>query len=230
MLLMGKIKAYSQTNTGSTYFSKATIDYSNLKINTIATASQISNQIRAFCFRDYQLPTFEGFDIFYAIPTLERSLCKPGVILENNDQYIKLSTIDYNVLLYKDKLNELINHCKNGNLAALRNQEDLPLYIDEREKEHGWNMLMVATYFNRKDIVSYLLSIGADVNSQNYNGTTVLMYAKDASIKSNDFSILFYLLEHGGNLFARDYSGKRLLDYVRQESDELYFLFKKYHD
>lgn len=230
MLLTNKLKAYPQNIIGSTYFPKKSINYANIQIDTQTTAYQILNQIRAFCFRDYQLPRLFGYNIFYARLTSERSHSKAGIILDDNNEYLKLSTIDYNILLYKDKLDKLMEYCKTGNLTALQKQEDLIQYLDEREKEHGWNMLMIAVYNNKKDVVSYLLSVGADINSQNNNGTTPLMYAKDAGIKNKDFNLLFYLLEHGADLYLQDYHGKNLLDYVKHENNKLYALIKKYHD
>src|SRR5690606_1870023 len=49
-LITGNYVARPQTRLGSTYFSKSSINFSNLKIDLNQTAFQIHNQIRAFVF------------------------------------------------------------------------------------------------------------------------------------------------------------------------------------
>ena len=50
------VTAIPQSASGSTYFSKKSIDYQNIVIDLNQTAEDISRQIRGFSFRDYQLP------------------------------------------------------------------------------------------------------------------------------------------------------------------------------
>ncbi|EBA0283873.1 formyl transferase, partial [Salmonella enterica] len=86
----------------SSYYSKKTIDYSKLELNFSKTAFEIINQLRAFTFREYQLPKLDGVNIFLGDVLSSRSIMKPGSILERNDKEIIVSTIDYDVVLYKD--------------------------------------------------------------------------------------------------------------------------------
>jgi methionyl-tRNA formyltransferase len=230
LLLAGKYQSVPQNGVESTYYSKKTIDYQNLIINTSCTAYQLVNQIKAFSFRDYQLPEISGYCIFYAHCSNEKSTCVAGTLLEENEFYIKVSTIDYDVLLYKDRFNLLLDCCIEGNLYVLKSQEDIAHYLDEREPLHGWSLLMVAAYHNNKNVISYLLSMGANINAQNNNGTTVLMYAKDACLRIQDNALLFYLIEHGADPFLRDFSGNNLFDYVKQENNTLYSQLIDYYD
>jgi len=52
------VEAKTQRFKESTYFSKSEIDFENININLNQTAINIHNQIRAFNFREYQVPEF----------------------------------------------------------------------------------------------------------------------------------------------------------------------------
>ena len=100
VLLKGTESAIPQEKLGATYFGRNAIDYSNLQIDLRKTAYQIKNQIRAFCFPEYQYPKVFGKDIEKAVITNNKSLKAPGkVIMEEND-YMMISTIDYDIKLY----------------------------------------------------------------------------------------------------------------------------------
>ena len=100
-LITRKYSTQPQPIEGSTYYSKNSIDYSNLKIDLFQTATQIDRQIRAFYFPTYQLPEVYGRTIRQAKITKERSTMKCGSIINETEKWIKLATIDYNIILYK---------------------------------------------------------------------------------------------------------------------------------
>lgn len=101
-ILAGKEKAKPQAKEGATYYSKKTIDYSNLKIDLERTADEIRNQIRAFCFREYQLPEIYGRKIVSARITETRSDSKPGILIRETEKMMEMASIDYNIELYFD--------------------------------------------------------------------------------------------------------------------------------
>ena len=213
-ILIGKIKSQPQSKRGSTYFSTDSIDYSNLSINFKTTADQIDCQIRAFSYRPFQLCKVEGSPIFYAEITNDKSTSKPGTIIENNAEYIRVASIDYDILLFKDRLDEVMECAKNNDLDGLLNITHLYKYIDEKEKVHGWTPLIVAAYHNSYDVVRFLVEHGANINSTNYNGTTVIMYAKNGSTSNGGFKSLDFLLENGADPNIKDYMDKNLFDYI----------------
>lgn len=204
-----------QSVVDSTYYSRSAIDYSNIKIDLNATAFQIDRQIKAFAFRAFQLPIVYSAPIFFTVITNEKSKQRSGSILEDNEEFIKLSTIDYNICLFKDRLSDICLYSKNGDLFQLERISYIERYVNEKEPSHGWTPLMIAAYNNQYDIAKYLIEHGADVNAQNYNGTTVIMYAKDGTLKSKDSRLLFYLLSKGAKPKIKDYSGKNLYDYLQ---------------
>lgn len=94
-------KAHPQAVIGSTYYSKKSIDYANLTIDLSATATQIDRQIRAFYFPVFQLPCVYGSPIHKTVITHKKSSEKAGTILEETDKFLRLATIDYDILLLK---------------------------------------------------------------------------------------------------------------------------------
>lgn len=220
-VLSNSYSARQQPTENSTYFSKKTIDYSNLEIDLNATADQINAQIRAFTFREYQLPRVHDYDIRAARVTKQKSTNAPGSILENNDFLIRISTIDYNLDLYKDCLSLIMQSCKDGSLETLKSIPILQECINDTELEHGWSPLIVAAYNYQPEVCLYLLDKGADVNATNYNGTSVLMYAKDAALQHSDFTYMDIFIEHGADKHIKDYAGLSLGDYLNLQSTEL---------
>jgi len=98
-LLKGEYKTKPQNVINSTYFSKNTIDFNNIKINLNQTSFQIHNNIRAFIFEEYQLPKINGFYIkrsFLTNEKIERNYFK------DLGNFIILSGIDgYKIILEK---------------------------------------------------------------------------------------------------------------------------------
>lgn len=100
MLLDGTETAIPQEKSGATYFGRDTIDYSNISIDLRKTADQIKHQIRAFCFPEYQYPKVFGKDIEKVVITDNKSLMNPGEIVMEEEEYMLISTIDYDIKLY----------------------------------------------------------------------------------------------------------------------------------
>lgn len=82
-------------------------DYTNLKLILKLTAYQIKNQIRAFAFRAYWLPQFRGGGIMDCAIADDAPKEKLGTLISENEVSFRLSTIDYDVILFKDAFNEI---------------------------------------------------------------------------------------------------------------------------
>lgn len=203
----------------STYYSKAAIDYSNLAIDTNTTAYGIGRQIRAFTFREYQLPKIHEKAIYdYAITT-ELSTARPGELLAETDLSLKIATVDYDMILYVDQFEKILDACKVGNISFLKSVPCLEKYL-EQKNEKGWNPLIVATYNNQKEIVEYLLALGAEVHVKNYNGTNLLMYAKNTYLDHNDVDLLKKIYELGIKPEEKDYLGLDLYYYINEIEED----------
>lgn len=215
-LLQGSVKSTPQPKSGSTYYSTDAIDYSNLNLDVNKTAYQIQNQIRAFCFRPYQLLSWNGTRYIECKILDAVSEQKPGTILEDTYVLTVVATVDYDVILYKDTFNELLEAIKQGNNGKAKYLCESHKIIESQEK-HGWSALTVAVYNNNFEMVRFLVEKGADIHICNNNGTTLLMYAKNCFVNTGDSSIINYLLEKGLSPYQKDYFGKNLFDYCQEE-------------
>lgn len=98
-ILKGNSTATPQ-EAGGSYYSKSSINYKNLKIDLQKTAVAIKNQIRAFHFKEYQLPEVNGYSINSAEILTTPSKKAAGSILQIKEDFMDIATLDYNVRLY----------------------------------------------------------------------------------------------------------------------------------
>lgn len=216
-ILNGQIESVPQPFRGASYYSKSSIDYSNLSIDFNKTSWEVHNQIRAFSFRDYQLPVVSGYSIFRSEVQPIRSATKPGTVVVENETLLKVATVDFDIVLYKDRLEDLFESARSGNKSRILAIESTGFPIDERNAI-GWNILIVATYSGQLDIVRELLERGWDINDRNYKGTTLLMYGLDWFSRTNDREMLQFLLSNGADPESRDHRGLNLEDYAREKN------------
>ncbi|WP_201610400.1 formyltransferase family protein [Psychrobacter submarinus] len=219
-LVNNEVCSVEQSAINATYFSKKTIDYSNLSIDFNKTAWQVKRQVYAFSFRPYQLLSFGDKDISDVIIKKEKSLCKPGTIIAENEDFLTVSTIDYDVELYFDGLDSFLASIPSISVNSFCQNLTMTLGVNDRNSK-GWSPIIVAAYHGRRDLVEFLLDKGADINDRNYRGTTVLMYAKDYALKNNDYSFFKFLVEQGADFSLKDWSGKSLPDYISIEQAKL---------
>lgn len=214
-LIEGNYVQNPQMSQNSTYYGKRDIDYSESKINVFQTAQQVARRCRAYTFRPYQLPSLDSKPIARAVITNERSNQIPGTILDENPSYIKIATIDYNLLLYKCMIHRLLE-MRNCDITRAKEIIEGLCNINDFN-EYGWTPLIVAAYNGNLKIVRMLLDFGADINARNIKGTTVLMYAKDYAISTGDKSVFDFLISRGANTNAKDWNDKSLSDYISEE-------------
>ena len=118
LLLRGDFTAKPQSKYGSSYYSKKSIDYSNIQINLNKTAEEIFNQIRAFTFPAYQMPCVLGIPV-YKVKLLHQEVNESGNVIFENDFKFILSTIDYDIIIYKYRIIELLEAARQNNLELL---------------------------------------------------------------------------------------------------------------
>jgi methionyl-tRNA formyltransferase len=99
MILDHTITSCPQPQKGATYYSKDSINYSALKIDFKQTADMIIKQIRAYTFKEYQLPKFKNKIITKAEIVNRRSSGKPAELVYEGSEYGIIATIDYDVKL-----------------------------------------------------------------------------------------------------------------------------------
>ena len=215
-VLSGEVYAEPQPKEGSTYFGKGYIDFSSIELNPQATADQIRLQINAFAFRPYQLLKFKGIPLVGSKITDYVSIEKPGTVLSEDDVSIKIASIDYDIILYKDVLERIIEAVKDHDQDKAKRLCVYEKILNDQDS-HGWTPLTVAVYNGDLDLARWFVSRGAVDTVVNHNGTTLLMYAKDAGLNTGDWSVFRWLREEGADPHAVDYSGKAIIDYLDED-------------
>ncbi|EGQ8093390.1 ankyrin repeat domain-containing protein, partial [Vibrio vulnificus] len=129
-----------------------------------------------------------------------------------------LSTIDYNICLYKDILDCFLLACSEGNIDFIVNNANE--YVINEKNSNGWSPIIVAAYHGKIDVVELLVSFGANINDTNYKGTSVFMYAKDYAIKNKDINYIRSMIRLGANVNLSDYYGKSVFDYLNVEEED----------
>jgi methionyl-tRNA formyltransferase len=101
-IVQNAYKTRKQSFRDSSYYSKSSIDYSSVSINLNKTAEETLNQIRAFTFKEYQLPIVHGYRISSAEILDSTTRSKPGTVLHDSDIYIDIAMVDYDLRLMKE--------------------------------------------------------------------------------------------------------------------------------
>ncbi|TQP74569.1 formyltransferase family protein [Vibrio cholerae] len=215
-ILSGDLIKRPQVAEKSSYYSKKSIDYSNIKIDFNKTAFQVKKQIDAFTFRDYQLPNINGRKVCGVEISGNKSKDKPGSLSEDDVKFM-ISTVDFDILVYKDFFDELLISIEENDVQSFLKYVN---FFNVNEKNvKGWSPIIVAAYHGRIDMIKELLSLGANINDRNINGTTVFMYAKDFAINNNEYSILNQIIELGADVKIKDNNGFDVFDYVNKSGD-----------
>ncbi len=212
-IVSGEFICTAQQSIGASYYSKTAINYSSLSIDFRKCAFEVTNQIRAFTFREYQMPCFGEWQINGTEILESKSFLSPGSVISEDEASFIVSTIDYDLRLRKDYYPILWDAAESGSLADFENALKFIQDIDCRNNK-GWSALIIASYFGKLPIVESLLRNGASVSMSGYNGTTPLMYAFSHYEKSGDNRVFHAILNHGAQVTTKDNNGKTIKDYM----------------
>lgn len=199
----------------ATYYSKSTIDFSRLVIDFNKCAWQVKRQVYAFSFRPYQLLKFNGRAVVDVNILNSRSLQKPGEVLRESFSRITVSTVDYDIELIFDDLENFLADIPEMSISDFPERLRSIAGVNDKNSK-GWSPIIVAAYHGRSDIIRLLLENGANVNDVNYKGTTVLMYAKEYALRARDRAIIDLLIDAGCDKNMRDFNGKHIFEYISQ--------------
>jgi methionyl-tRNA formyltransferase len=212
-LVDGIVAGRTQSAAGSSYYGRSSIDYSKITIDFRATAAQVQRQLRAFHFREFQIPSIDEFPVGRAEILTIRSTLPPGQLVAGQPTTRQYATIDFDVLLHRDRSGDYFDLVDREDAAGIRSYSHHDCDVESRNNM-GWTPLMVAAYSGLSSVCEALLERGASPNATNPNGTTALMYAKDQAMSSGDTSVFELLLAHGADPKVRDRFGRSLLDYL----------------
>lgn len=121
--------------------------------------------------------------------------------------------------------------CAHGDLEELKKLIETDSYLLNCRSPEGWTGLIIASFWQRYDVVAWLLALGVNPNDTGLKGTTVLMYAKTKILEKSgsNFSLLKLLLEAGANLQQRDNFNKDIFDYLdcKVASEDMLYKYLK---
>ncbi|MFN3998525.1 formyltransferase family protein [Algoriphagus sp.] len=217
-ILIGQESSCPQSVLNSSYYPKGFVDFSQINVDFKKTAFQIHNFIRAFSFRPYQLATIEDFKISHSKITSKRSISKPGEITGNDPECCTYSTIDFDIELYPDRLDEILNASAENNLNFIQKCGKNGYNFLEKN-ENGWDAGIVAAYNGAYDVLDYLLKQGYDPNSVNVNGTSVLMYAMTKASETGELKSMIRLISSGADLHHCDFNHISLKEYGNKQNN-----------
>ena len=132
----------------------------------------------------------------------------------------EVATIDYDIILYKDVLNELFEAIRMFNNNHAKELCASKKIINDKDA-HGWSPLTVAVYYSNVEMIKYLISRGADFFVLNNNGTNLLMYAKDAYLRKKDNCSFRIIKNMGVDEYQKDYNGNDLFYYMEKDGISL---------
>src|SRR6185503_327894 len=96
-----RAKGQPQPASRASFYSRGSLDFANIRIDLNRCAQQVHDQVRAFCFPEYQVPEVLGFRIAGSRITATRSAGRPGHLVESTREHLEVATIDYNVRLLR---------------------------------------------------------------------------------------------------------------------------------
>lgn len=204
-----------QSAIGASYYSKRVINYSNVEIDLNRTAYEINKQIRAFNFRPYQLPKVYGKPISHSKITKDKSIPKPGTIINEYQNSITIATIDYDLILYEDCFDNIIRDVENDYLKSLQRLK-VEGYNFIEKTSNGWDLGIIAAYNGSWNALRFLLDTGYSHSSKNVNGTNLLMYTISSKKEDGKKEMIIELLLKGVNPKRVDYKNKNTIDWLKE--------------
>lgn len=151
-----ELHAEKQDIIHASYYGRKAINYGNLLIDMNQTAISINRQIRAYSFREYQMPEIYGKKVIGSKITKRKSQYKPGKILVESELGFIVSTLDNDLIIYYDRFDELIQACIDGDFELVKEICTVKQHLRERNTE-GKTALIIANDNGHREIVNYLL-------------------------------------------------------------------------
>lgn len=98
---------HPQDKWRASYYSKKSIDYADTEVDFINPAISVYNKVRAYSFKEYQMPTYKGAEVISCKILDQQSKGKAGQIIAQDKLRIIITTMDYNVeIIVADNIDE----------------------------------------------------------------------------------------------------------------------------
>lgn len=211
LLRSGKALETPQDESGASLFRRRDLDFGNLVIDTSLSASQVSAQIRAYSFWEYQLPRIGGRKVWSASILPGAATAVAGTVRETGPWRGVLSAGDGDLELRYSPYEDLYAWAAGERQPCpdLAQVPDLDL-----QDAQGWSAMMKAANAGNVAALRALAEAGASATKANRRGTTPLMYAFTRMVETGDAAAFRALLELGADPYASDQHGRTIADYL----------------
>jgi methionyl-tRNA formyltransferase len=195
-IIFNKYECTPQDEQYSSYYSKNSIDFSKCEINFQQSSDSILRFVRAFSFRPYQMPMLKKQKVVNAEILSTKSRKFPGKVICENDNFSDISTVDFDIRLYFDKFDDIVEMCNQGQVFNMEKSLKNITNIDDRTGTLK-TLLMISVTRGFFDLSKYLVLNGANVNATDYKGMSILQYANTIELKENKYKIINLLVSNG---------------------------------
>ena len=148
------------------------------------------------------------------VPFLKNDLY--GTIIKLNSENLVLSTIDYDLLINRDKNRELFESALKNNIELARECIECGVDINNRQGVDGFTPLIAAAYSGSLDVLKLLINKGADINLCCYKGSSPLMHAMYSYKKNGKKDTFEFLEKKNANQELVDIYQKSIRDYAKE--------------
>ena len=177
-LIQDSFQSSPHSQDGGSYYSKSSIDYENLDLDTLGGSENLIRQIRAYSFRDYQLPIINKKRIFGYTKTEKESTERPGTTKEIDESKMVISTSDWDIVVFYDNFDQLDEAVNLDDEKAIVESINLNPHTVNEKNKFGWTPLIISSYLGKHKTLKTLLDNGADPNISNPKGTTPINVCK----------------------------------------------------
>jgi methionyl-tRNA formyltransferase len=220
----GSLRPAPQSEENASLYLRKDINFADIHINLSASAADIHDQLRAFTFWEYQLPSIGGREVWRSRLLGGRPSAAEGSIKFLDRWNAIVSGVDGDVEVLFSPYEELFSWARGDAGVSAPEWSSIPDINLMNAK--GWSALMVAAYHGNEGATRLLIEAGASAEAANLRGTTPLMYAFARMTQTGDTAVFSYLLSIGANPERRDASGLNINDYVPSEKrGDLHGLF-----
>ncbi len=163
LLNQNKYKYLTNNYKRYEYKSKSSFNFTDLNINFNDLSINIQKKIKAMCFRPYQLPMYKNKKIVNSSILKKISKNKAGTIIKKNKYYFEISTLDYNILIFEDKIYEMIKYIKKDDVTNVKKLLNNIVNINDRDANLRTPIIIAAIYSSKK-CIKLFNKLSADLN------------------------------------------------------------------
>lgn len=211
-LLADAVSSQPQSTRGASVYTRSSIDYANLSLDLDQSVEVLDRQVRAYSFREFQLPQLAGMPV----ARVQRPSAPSGSMVRDDHDGLWISTRDGDAFAVRDRSMDLLRLTEAGDHDAITRATSLSAFVDVAGRS-GRTPLMIAAARGDVRGCRALLALGATVDRADCDGMTALGRAAEHGEASGDFTVCALLLDHGADIDHVDAFGLSIVERCAKE-------------